>query len=154
MITIDLLKNHPESIPKLAKIWHESLGKLYFPDTPMSKIEFWFHEWLNDSIPLAHIAICNNEYIGSCSLQYYDGIREDLTPWLGDLVIDPNYRNQGIAKKLIDATKHKAKSLGFNTLYLFTLDQTIHQYYESLGWQIISKDQYLNQPVTVMQIEL
>jgi hypothetical protein len=31
MINIDLLKNHQNSIPKLAEIWHEVLGKIWMP---------------------------------------------------------------------------------------------------------------------------
>lgn len=32
MITIELLKNHPASIPRCAEIWHEVLGKIRMPE--------------------------------------------------------------------------------------------------------------------------
>lgn len=32
MITIDLLKNHPESTQGCAEIWHEVLGKIWLPE--------------------------------------------------------------------------------------------------------------------------
>lgn len=48
-----------------------------------------------------------------CSLRVNDGIRPDLTPWLGSLVVDPKYQKQGIGKMLVDEMKEKAKKLGF-----------------------------------------
>ena len=32
MIKIDLLKNHQDAIPALDQIWHDVLGKIWFPE--------------------------------------------------------------------------------------------------------------------------
>lgn len=154
MIRIDLLKNHPESIPRCAEIWYGCLGKIWSPDTQLEEIELWFQEWLNDTVPLAHIALFNDRPIGCCSLQLNDGIRPDLQPWLGDLVVDPPYRNQGVGRRLIDATKKKAQDFGFKKLYLFTFDSTIPDYYSRLGWIKIGMDEFNGHSVTVMEIAL
>jgi len=45
-----------------------------------------------------------------CSLRENDGIRPDITPWLGSLVVDPKYQRQGIGNMLIDTTLLKARS--------------------------------------------
>ncbi len=37
MIKIDLLKNHPNTIPALAHIWHEVLGKIWMPEIEIEK---------------------------------------------------------------------------------------------------------------------
>lgn len=63
-----------------------------------------------------------------------DGIRLDLTPWLGSLVVDQKYQKQRVGKMLADATILKAKGLDFQ-LYLFAFDPTIPVYYERLGWK-------------------
>lgn len=154
MISIDLLKNHPDAIPKCSRIWHKVLGKIWLPEALLTKIESWYHEWLNDCIPLAYIALHDEVPVGSCSLQLNDGIRSDLTPWLGDLVVDSKYQKKGIGKMLIDATKNKAKELGFNKLYLFTFDPTLLDYYARLGWAVIAMDEFKGHPVTVMEIVL
>ena len=39
MITIDLLKKHPASIPRCAEIWHEVLGKIWMPEIGIEEIE-------------------------------------------------------------------------------------------------------------------
>lgn len=92
--------------------------------------------------------------IGMCSLRKDDGVRPDLTPWLGSFVVDPKYQNQGIGKMLIDAVMRKTKELGFEKLYLFAFDATITQYYERFGWKKIGMDEFKSHPATVMEVEL
>lgn len=155
LIKIDLLKNHPNALPHLAKIWHEVLGRLWVPDVPIERVEQNFLKHLNDQIlPLTFVALHNDTPVGMCSLRENDGIRPDLRPWLGSLVVAPNYQKQGIAKKLMDATKQKAIELGFKTLYLCAFDPTIPNYYASQGWQKIGVDEFKGHTVTVMEINL
>jgi GNAT superfamily N-acetyltransferase len=154
MIKIDLLKNHPYAIPAIANIWHEVLGKIWMPEIAIEEIEYWYYEELNENMPLAYIALNDQIPVGTCSLQLNDGIRPDLKPWLGDLVVDPKYQNQGIGKMLIDAAIKKASELGFEKLYLFTFDPTVSNYYQRLGWKEIGMDEFKSKPVTVMEVEL
>lgn len=154
MIKIDLLKNHPKAIPTLAHIWQEVLGKIWVPEIGSEEIESWYHEWLNHDIPLAYVALYDEIPVGACSLQLNDGVRPDLAPWLGDLVVIPRYQKQGIGKMLADTTVKKAKELGFEKLYLFAFDPTIPEYYERLGWKKIGMDEFKSHPVTVMEIGL
>ena len=155
MIKIDLLKNHPDAIPHLAQIWHEVLGKIWVPDVPIERVEQNFLKHLNDqTLPLTFVALDDNTPVGMCSLRENDGIRPDLMPWLGSLVITPNYQKQGIAKKLMDATQEKAIELGFKRLYLLAFDPTIPNYYANHGWQKIGIDEFQGHTVTVMETTL
>ena len=154
MITIDLLKNHPEGIPTLSNIWREVLGKIWMPEIGIEEIESLYHEELQHDMPLTYIALHDQIPVGSATLELNGGIRPDLRPWLGDLVIDPKYQKQGIGKMLADTTVKKAKELGFEKLYLFAFDPTIPEYYERLGWKKISMDEFKSHPVTVMEIGL
>lgn len=111
-IKIDLLKNHPSSIPALAKIWHEVLGAIWVPDIPIKQVEDNFNRHLNDQeLPLTFAAFAGSIPVGMCSLRVNDGIRPDLTPWLGSLVVSPNYQKQGIAKRLNEQHQHHVKIL-------------------------------------------
>jgi len=154
MITIDLLKNHPECITKIAEIWHELLGKIWLPEIGIQEIESGYHEELNDNMPLAYVALYDDLPVGTCSLQLNGGIRPNLAPWLGDLVVDLAYQKQGIGKMLIDAAKNKARELGFSKLYLFAFDPTLPDYYSSLGWNTIGMDKFKGHSVTVMELRL
>jgi predicted N-acetyltransferase YhbS len=154
MIKIDLLKNHPRTIPALAHIWHEVLGKIWMPEIGIEEIESLYHEELEHDMPLTLIALYDQIPVGSATLELNGGIRPDLGPWLGDLVVEPKYQKQGIGKMLVDAATKKAKELGFKKLYLFTFDPTIPEYYQRLGWKKIAMDEFRSHSVIVMEVVL
>lgn len=128
MIKIELLKNYPQAIPTLSNIWREVLGKIWMPEIEIKEIESLYHEELQHDMPLTYIALHDQIPVSSATLELNGGIRPDLRPWLGDLVIDPKYQKQGIGKMLANATFNKAKELGFEKLYLFAFDPTIPEY--------------------------
>ena len=154
MIKIDLLKNHPNAIPALAKIWHEVLGKIWMPEIGIEEIESLSYAELNSDMPLTYIALNGEIPVGSCTLELNGGIRPDLGPWIGDLVVAPDYQKQGIGKMLLDVAVEKAKELGFEKLYLFAFDPAISAYYQRLGWKKIGIDEFKSRPVTVMEVGL
>ncbi|MBP9777684.1 MAG: GNAT family N-acetyltransferase [Rickettsiaceae bacterium] len=155
MITIDLLKNHPNAINDLANIHYNLLGKIWFPQRPISKTIENLNTHLNDDqLPMTFVAFDRDTPVGMCSLRVDDGLGSKLTPWLGSLVVSSDYQKQGIAKKLIDKTKGQAKTMKYTKLYLFALDKTLPKYYESLGWSILGDDMFQDYPVTVMDIKL
>lgn len=153
MIKIDLLKNQLHTLPDLAQMWHEGLGRMWLPDVSIAEALRRFSAHANaDKMPLTFVALHEGQAVGMCSLRENDGIRPDLTPWLGSLAVRADFRQQGIARKLIAVVKQEAKKMGFSALYLFTFDLSIPHYYESLGWQIIDSDHFKGHPVTVMKI--
>ena len=153
MITIELLKHHPETIPQLVQLWHEGIGKTWLPDICISRVADKLHTHLNEStFPITWVALDNTQPVGMVSLRDNDGIRPDLTPWLGSLVVDPKYRKQGIGQRLIETTQLKAREFGFNILYLLAFDPSIPDYYRKLGWSTIGMDELIGHPVTVMEI--
>lgn len=155
MLKIELLINNPHFIPHLAKIWIRLIGKIFAPDITLDMVEKKLNEHLNDVLlPITWVAIDNNKPVGMCSLRANDGVRNDLTPWLGSLVVNEIHQNQGIGKKLINIVKEHAKTLGFEFLYLFTFDPKLPQYYQSLGWEKIGTDEFKSRPITIMQIKL
>lgn len=155
MTKIALLMDYPEAIPDLTNIWYEVLGKIWLPDVSKRAVSARLNEHLNESIlPIGLVALENGKAVGMCCLRKNDGIRDDLTPWLGSLVVHPDYQNQGIGKMLINAIKEKAKSMGFKELYLFAFDKTVPDYYERLGWKRLGEDKFRRHPVTVMSIKL
>jgi len=125
MIKIDFLKNNPHAIPALANIWYEVLGKIWMPEIGIEEIESLSYKELNQNMPLTYIALYGEIPVGLCTLELNGGIRPDLKPWIGDLVIDPKYQKQGIGKKLLDIAIQKAKELGFEKVYLFTFDRFV-----------------------------
>jgi GNAT superfamily N-acetyltransferase len=151
MIKIDLLKNHPRTIPTLAKIWHDVLGKIWMPEIGIEEIESLYYEELQQDMPLTDVALYGEIPIGSCTLELNAGVRPDLRPWIGDLVVSPQYQKQGVGKMLVDVAVEKAKALGFEKLYLLVFDLSITEYYQRLGCKKIGMDEFKSHPVTLME---
>ncbi|EXH91744.1 GNAT family N-acetyltransferase [Acinetobacter baumannii] len=60
--------------------------------------------------------------------------RKDLTPNLCALFVEENYRNQNIAKQILDFVREDLSNQGIQTLYLIT-DHT--EFYEKCGWRFL-----------------
>ena len=152
-ISIDYLKNYSSALPQVARIWHECIGKIWSPDTTLAEIELRFQAHMNDNaLPLTMVAIYNGVPIAMCSLRANDGIIIDnLTPWLGSLVVDPPYQRQGVGKKLIDAVKQKTKQLGFDKLFLFAHGEETAAYYKKLNWHVIGTRIFEGDEVIIME---
>ena len=154
MIKIEPLKNHANLIPDLVCLWHDTLGKKWAPQISTNEISTWYSDWLNETIPMAYVALSDGLLVGSFSLQWDDGIRPDLYPWLGDVIVSPEHQNQGIGKLLINFAMQTIKNMGYSTLYLFTFEDSLVGYYLKFGWNIIGNDNYENKPVIVMSVDL
>ncbi len=149
---IDYLKNHPENTHLLASWMFDTWGH-YNPESSLEKAQAKLKAHLNEaSLPLTYIALIDDVPVGMCSLRLNDGIRPDLTPWLGSLFVEPNMRGRGIGEKLIHAVTDKARNLGYTKLYLLVFDETLPNWYAQLGWQMIGKDELNGHPVSVMEL--
>lgn len=155
MIKIDHLKNHPGTIPILAQIWYDVLGKIWFPELDVQQIlSLTYDELNNPNETTSFIALYDGIPVGFCTFKRQEEFRPDLGPWLADLVVAPKHQKQGIGKMLVDTVRRNAKDLGFKKLYLFSFDPNIPEYYEHLGWRKIGMDEFKSRPVTVMEVEL
>lgn len=131
---IKLLTSYQEHIPVLAKLWYEEISRHWAPNASIEKAQQKLIEHLNtNSMPMAYVALCDGEAIGMACLRVTDGIRPGVTPWLGSLVVNPNYRGKQIGESLINAVKNQAKKLGHQVLYLLAFDPTIPHWYARLG---------------------
>lgn len=70
MIKIDLLKNHPGAIPALAHIWHDVLGKIWFPELTIQEIESLTYDELNHSDETnSFVALSYEIPVGFCTFK-------------------------------------------------------------------------------------
>ncbi len=154
MIQIDFLKNHQSAIPELARIWHEELGKIWFPELEVKDIESLTYDELNQHGITSFVALDEMIPVGFCTFKLKEEFQPDLGPWLADVVVASKHQKQGIGKMLIDVALLTAKEFGFKKLYLFTFDPSISKYYEGLGWHKIKADKFNSHPVTIMKVRL
>jgi N-acetylglutamate synthase-like GNAT family acetyltransferase len=153
-LVISYLDDHLEYLPQLAGWAFEAWGR-YNPSSSLEKAQEKLKTHLNKTtLPLTYIALHDDLPVGMCSLRMNDGIRSDLAPWLGSLYVEPDMRGQGIGEELIRVTTEKARSMGYRKLYLLALDKTLPDWYQKLGWRMISFDELNGHPVSIMEIAL
>jgi len=91
--------------------------------------------------------------IGMVSLKFHDlDTRPDLDPWLGALLVLPEWRNRGVATLLVHRATEEARRLNVPRLYLWT--HSAEGLYHKLGWQVVERSDYCGKEAVVMQIDL
>lgn len=152
---IKFLVDCKQHIPTLAKLWYQEISKHWVPDASIEKAKDRLIAHLNkEKMPIAIVALHNNIPVGMACLRETDGIMPGVTPWLGSLVVDRNFRGKKIGEKLIEEIKSQARLFGHDTLYLLAFDLTIPGWYARLGWQSIGSDMLFNHRVSVMSISI
>lgn len=95
------------------------------------------HSICNDRIPQTYIALMDDKLVGMYQLSYVDlECRPDIYPWLCNVYVDKNYRNNGICDRMLKTVKENAKMMGINNLFLFTKHIGL---YEKYGWRFIEE---------------
>ncbi|MFA5959973.1 MAG: GNAT family N-acetyltransferase [Tatlockia sp.] len=154
MIKIDLLKNHPETIPTLSALLYERIVKPRFSQYSEEQVKQQLYSHLQvDKLPLSLVAFYDERPVGLINLLKDAGIRPDLTPWIDSLVVEVDYQKRGLGQMLVERMKEQAALLHFKQLYLLSLEPTLG-YYSQLGWEVIAQDNCLGHPVSVMRIDL
>ena len=154
-IRITYLKDHPEAIPDLARIWHEVLGSIWRPNISIECFEKTLNANLNNSVlPITYLAFDGVKLVGGVSLLDNYIIRPHLTPWMGSLVIAPEYQKMGVGGMLVDTVKKKSIELGFEKLYIFVFELSLIDYYQQRGFKTIGIDIVSGNKVTVMVLRI
>lgn len=88
----------------------------------------------NNTYPITIILLKNQELIGFYQITSHDNDNTFYTPWLANVFIKEEYRNQGYGRILISSIPKYLKNLNITTLYLHTRHENL---YEKFGWQKI-----------------
>lgn len=119
------------------------LHKAYKENPRQSKPEFW--DWHFLAAPLTDtqdvpvwVAKSGNRIagqLGAIQVELNIGKENIKAIWILDLVVDPDFRRQGLAKRLVlEAQKFCPVMLGVNTM-----EQHAPILLQSLGWKIVTK---------------
>ena len=132
MEIIDIKNNRnylEEYVVLCSKEWGTASFDKEYIDNKIDKI-------LNEDKVISILALIDkNKLIGFISLFKYDGDeRRDLTPWYATIFVKEKYRGKGYSKLLSDSILDKARSLGYNKIYLKSY---LNNYYEKFGAKYI-----------------
>jgi GNAT superfamily N-acetyltransferase len=155
---IDYLVRHQHLIQTVAQWYFDVWGK-YSENTSIESAKARLADRLNIDKPdicfLRFDGDCNNELIGTFSLTQKDiPNNENFSPCLSHLFVIEKYRRQKIGKALVNYAKQQAKNFGFEKMYLYTTDKTVHLWYKKLGWRIIKEDVIGKFDIKIMETNL
>lgn len=150
---LELLADNPHLIPTLARWRWEEWGHL----TPDRQLDAWIKgltERCNrDRIPLTVVALEAGQPVGQASLVHHDmETRQDLSPWLAGVLVQPAFRRRGFGSALVQAIEGHAMRMRIDRLYLYT--NSAQALYEKLGWEEIEREPYRGREVVIMQKRL
>jgi GNAT superfamily N-acetyltransferase len=153
-VVIGDLGDHLTYLPTLAR-WHfDQWGPLTGAGSYESYAALLTAAARSGTVPSVVVAVADGQLLGSVSLLPSDlPVRPELTPWLGQLFVEPSRRRDGVGAALVHAILERARWCGYARVYLFT-SGTLPQYYERLGWRLVERLAYLGRERTVMDYDL
>jgi len=141
---IAYLADYPDFAPMLAEWHYQEWNRLHANDSVARRLESLRAASNRRRIPSVLVAVENGELRGSATLAEYDmETRRDLTPWMTDVFVAPEFRRRGIAAALVRRVMEEARSIGVLQLYLFTTGPWRERLYAGLGWSVIDRPIYL-----------
>lgn len=133
LIIKKLNKSNLNDVSQVAEIFYNWWGKecnLTINDL----IEIVKVRCSGEIIPIIYIAKIDNKVVGTITFLNNDAeLRPDLYPFVGGMYVKSEYRNKGIASKLIN-TLLKEVSKNFECVYLTT---PLIGFYEKFGFKFI-----------------
>ena len=148
-VRISYLIEYPEYIPQLAQWLFEQWNTILGEKTPEARIQKLKAHMNRDKLPIAWVAHANGQVFGTAALRVHElEGPEDLTPWLGGVLVGSHFRRQGIGAALCATVEDAARSRGIQKLYLFTLDK--QAWYSRLGWTMLEPCVWQQRPANIM----
>ncbi|HEX6506064.1 MAG TPA: GNAT family N-acetyltransferase [Chloroflexota bacterium] len=134
MITVNSLADHPDLVSQVVNIaWSEWGDTLTEED---------HQRWLRDAeedcrsnskFSAGFVALSGHMPVGVVQLHEYDlEDMQDRSPWICGMVVKPEYRGLGIARRLLQALESFAGARGVERLWVFT--ESAPDFYERCGW--------------------
>lgn len=152
-LTIEYLVDAQERLPELCQWLFDEFDHIY-PDETLENRTAKMKSRLNrDRSPLTIVAHIDGKTVGTSGLVPANmESHPELSPWLSTVYISPDFRGRGYGHVLIERILEEARRLGFATLYLWTYKK--EKLYESMGWKLEFREQYMGVNASVMSYDL
>ncbi len=122
-----------EQVLELANIHYNHWVK-FNPAMKLDEAKEKFLSYSTDNLPFGLVLLDKNQIVGFCVLKK-ENLKKypELSPWISNLIILPEFRGMGYGTKLMNAAFKELTKLGYKKIYLWT-DQA-PRFYEKLGYK-------------------
>jgi GNAT superfamily N-acetyltransferase len=154
-VRIEYLADRPEFLEEIARLSWKEWQEVYQRrnQTLADSLKNYRERMNTDRLPLTLVALHNGQLIGMVSLKFHDmDTRPDLDPWLGGLLVLPEWRKRGVGTMLMRRAMEEARRLKVPRLYLWT--SSAEALYRKLGWQVLERTEYYGKEAVVMQRDI
>ena len=150
-LRLQFLDENREFLPTLAKWYFEEWGHEDKTRTIEIETEDLYKALNRNNIPLTVTAIIGEELVGAGQLKWKEmSIYPEKNYWLGGILVRPESRNHGVARRIIEKLTNIASSLSIQKLYLQT-EQLDGGLYARMGWNKIDRIVYQGTNILVME---
>ena len=125
----------------LAPCYFDNVFDSIFNEWGDNNPNYW-KSWIKSSvrlhgIPATYVVLSDEQYVGTFSIWNCDlQSRQDLSPWVGGIVVEPQFRGQGIGLFIQKEVKKVLKKEGIQEAFLFT---ELNGFYERTGWSFLEE---------------
>lgn len=146
------LADNTHFIPRLAQLLHDEWDFLYPNATVQTRYDRLVSYCNRGRIPLSFVAVEGDRLLGTYNIILSD-MKEhpELSPWLASVYVLKEYRGRGIGTELVKHSMAQCKKLSIPRLYLWT--DTQREFYERLGWKLLSHELYQTVEVDIMYFD-
>jgi GNAT superfamily N-acetyltransferase len=135
-LEIVLLADRQSALPAVAKWWQDAWGYMRPGSTPHDFEQEIRAKLDPEDLPIHLLAVVDDIPVGAAALKKHE--LKEVFParenWLGSVVVDPDYRHQGVASALTLAVESLARSRQVRLLHLQT-ECLSGGLYAKLGWK-------------------
>jgi GNAT superfamily N-acetyltransferase len=104
-------------------------------------------------LPVCLVAMASDGTpMGAVTLRERSFSHQELTPWVGALLVEPSHRRKGVGAALVGAAEDEARRRRFQTLHMAT--DSAHSIAKLRGWRAFDTAESGHGPVTVYDIGL
>ena len=153
-LRIESLADHIELVPQLQEWFEQEWRPYYGPEGPGNALEDLRACCNRDQLPIALIALHNDELCGTAALKHESvSTHRHLAPWLAALLVAPEFRRRGIAERLIEAIEQRARRLGFERLHVGSGkgSSTPESALRARGWELVERAPYFIGEVSIFR---
>lgn len=143
----------PEVVQLIFKEWKPQIEKekIY---TLQQCLQYLINEFQNKKYSIMFLAIRNNILQGFVFLEEEDMIdRKHYYPWLSSLYVKEEYRNRGIASKLVKNVirycKKNSADTNIQSLYLWCNPKYCN-FYSEKGFSLLEEKKYCGEDIIIM----